>query len=326
MKRSFVLGALTGVLVILVFLATRGRGTPEAASPVPTAAAAAPAVAWRTDLAAATAEARAAGKDVLVEFTVAGGAAPAAMLDLSVYDRPEFLQRVHDRFVPVRLTVRTDAAGAQNGNGRIVALAERLGVARIPSLVLMDADGRPYAAVETEEDEAATVDAQLKEIEAAITNRVERDAAFTRASESPGADRARHLDAALRRVGRFALPWYEPVVTEIVAVDADNTMRLRERYDTQLHAERLDRLVQEKVYPLIDLADFTAAAAALDEIVAAEKPPLAQEQTLIAFKGQLFHSMGRADEARRTLEKAYAMAPESDSGKRILAAIEQLTE
>jgi hypothetical protein len=279
-------------------------------------------VTWRTDLAAATAEAKAAGKDVLVEFTTRDAAAGAPAIDAAVYNDARFLRAAEEWFVPVRLTVRTGDSDTPP-DVEIVGLAERWSVSRVPSLVLTDAVGRPYAAVE---GEAETVEAQIAAVNGGAGERARRDEAFTHAEQATGAERAARLHDALRHVGRFAVAAYEPAVAEIVSLDPRNALGLEEQYAGALAVKRIDRAIQQKVYPLIDRADFAGAIAAIDQIVAGEDPPVAQSQTLLAFKGQLLYSTGRKDEGRRLLEQALAMAPAGPNAQQVAAARRQMDE
>ena len=301
---------LTRAAILFPLVAVAGLALFPAAQPPP---------AWRTDLAAATREAKAAGKDVLVEFTVVGALGGPHDLDRKVYDRPEFLRGVAPQFVPVRLAVSIDADTPADVSA--VALAERLAVAQVPSLVLMDKDGRPYAAVESV---AKSVDVQLALVKQANENRARRDERFARADATSGTERAKHLHAALRHVGRFATSAYESVAREIVALDPDNASKLKQVYDAPLAEKRIDALVQSNVYPLIDRADFAGAVAAIDRIIADEMPPASHVQTLSAFKGQVLGSMGRTEESRRVLRDALAIAPNGAGAEKIRAAIEQL--
>ena len=274
--------------------------------------------AWRGALAGAVAEAKAAGKDVLVEFTRrdSGGELPA--LDALVFDRPQFLRGVDRRFVPVRLVVDADSPDAA-----VVTLAERLAVARVPSLVLMDGDGRPYAAVDSQSEQ---IPDQLELIERAAAKRVLRDEALLQATGVSGVERARRLHAALQHVAPFASTGYEPIAREIVSLDADNAAGLRDVYSAPLAEGRIDSLVQSVVYPLIDRADFAGAVTAIETIISQEKPPTHQLQMLMAFKGQVLFSMGRKDDARRVLHDSLALSPDSTAAARVRAAVRQLDD
>jgi hypothetical protein len=190
-------------------------------------------------------------------------------------------------------------------------------------LILMDGEGRPYAAVESRSE---SVRAQLADVARAADQRRQRDEAFALAARSAALERARQLDAALGHVGRFAVTGYESLVEEVVTLDADNAAGLREKYAGPLAERRIDRAVQAMVYPLIDRADLRGALRAVDEIVADVRPPPHHRQTLTAFKGQILHTMGCEAEARRVLSEALAIDPVGASAERVRAAIERLGE
>ena len=276
---------------------------------------------WRTDLAAARAEAAAGGKDLLIEFTVGNGTTRSP-LDQGVFDTNEFLVATSARFVPVRLAVSTDAAGSGPADAAIVTLARRYEVARIPSIVLADAKGRPYASVESDAD---SIDTYLKLIEQESARRPARDAALALAANSTGAARAKHLDVALGAVGRFAsTAEYEDVARDIVAADPMNEAGLKAKYGGGLTERRIDEAIQSRVYPLIDRADFRGAIAAIDQILAEETPVGEHAQLLTAFKGQLFASLGQASAASQALERALALAPSGAAAERIRQQLEDL--
>ena len=277
-----------------------------------------PPLPWRTNLASAIAEAKTAGKDVLVEFTTRGGDVDAPALDRLVFDQERFLRGVGRRFVPVRLAVVSASPDVA-----VVSLAERLAVARVPSLVLMDSEGRPYAAVE---NDSQSVDVQLELVERASARRALRDAAMSRAAASSGVERASHLHAALQHVGRFALEGYEQTAQEIVDLDMTNSAGLKEVYAAPIAEKRINRLIQSSVYPLIDRADFRGAVVAIDSIITRENPQTAHLQKLTAFKGQLLLSMGRENDARRLLREALDLSPDSSAADKVRTAIEQLDE
>lgn len=277
---------------------------------------------WRTDLPASLQEASSTGKDVLVVF-LAEEQGKAPSLCGSVDEDRQLLEAAAKKFVPVQLVVSTDSERASENAAGIVALAERLNVPRVPSVVLIDSSGQPYATVDCN-DPSPT--AQSKAVDAAAAERERRDDALKLASTASGADRARHLHQAMQHVGPFAVTAYESTVAEILALDPDDALHLKSKYIEQYAAQRIDRLVQARVYPLIDRANFEAAIAAIDQITASEKPPTLQAQMLAGFKGQLLGSMGKKDAARQTLKLALALAPRSKSADQIARALEHLDE
>lgn len=102
---------------------------------------------WYDDLDAAQAVAKRDGKHLFVDFTGSGWCGWCARLDGEILSKPEFGEPVSEAFVFVRLDF--DEAGAARKDcphpGRNNRLKDDLGVTGFPTVVLMTADGKPYA-------------------------------------------------------------------------------------------------------------------------------------------------------------------------------------
>ena len=94
------------------------------------AVAPASAVAWRGDLTAALAEARKAHKGVLIDFS-ASWCPPCIAMKHEVWPDAEVARAINAGYVPV-------AVDADNSKG----LTERYNVDNLPTVLLLDADGR----------------------------------------------------------------------------------------------------------------------------------------------------------------------------------------
>ena len=68
------------------------------------------------------------------------------------------------------------------------------------------------------------------------------------------------------------------------------------------------------------LCDYEGA----DEVLAAETPPVAQAQILVAFKAELLCSLGRRDEARRVFEQALALSTDPAATEKVRRAMQRL--
>jgi tetratricopeptide (TPR) repeat protein len=260
---------------------------------------------------------------LLIEFTTRDDAA-VPPLDSAVYDDQRFLSEVGKQFVPVRLAVSTESSGGRRSDIDVIALAQRLEVGSIPSLVLADPSGRPYAAVESS---ATSVDEQLGLLRTAAERRVARDELLARSRSEQGADRAKSIAAALDQVGRFATAEeYTDLAQEVAALDRDGALGLAAKYASHLTAAHIDREIQARVYPAIDRADYDGAIKTIDELIATSRPTVEQTQMLTAFKAELLLSLGRRGDAERMFDAAIALAPNAPTAEKVRGSRSRLLE
>lgn len=308
--------AIGGALVGAAALGFLGHSNGSAEPPKPTVdAAVAPVALGRlTDPDAAAAVAVASGKDILIEF-----AGPEAATG-SFSDSDTFVRALSESFVLVRLASSVDAPAETAA--RVATWGQRLGITRFPTLVLLDAKGRPYA--ETVGD-AKNADASLQVLHQLQRVKSERDREFAAAERSANLERARHLDAGLQVVGRFATgPAYVDVMRRVVELDGDNAAGLRAKYAGAVSGIDVDVAIQSEVYPLIDRGDLREAIGRIDRLLADARPPTGQRQLLLAFQGQLYFSLHDTRRALDVFDQALRIDPHGEAAATVLAARKQV--
>ena len=273
---------------------------------------------WAAEIGRALDSAQAQQKDVLFRFVASTDAAAHAP-DAAVLDSEEFRRTVGASFVLVRLAPSREASPAQLTE--ITSWAQRLGVARFPTFVLLDAEGKPYAKSEIGAGDVASYQKEFRRLKEVHT---QRDDLVARAGRASGAERAKLLDQALAAVAPFADSEYVDIERQIVKLDPQNAAGLKSKYESAVVSRELDAVIQNEIYPLADRGKYKAAIERLDRLIAQTKSPRPQLQLLTAFKGQLYYSLGDKRQAARFLDDAIAIDPQSESAARARAAKLQL--
>lgn len=271
---------------------------------------------WLDDLRAALAAAGAEKKDVLLEFSRSEpDSKPGETLESKLLDQEPFRRSLGKTFVLLRMVPSSRMSPARITE--VATCAQRLGIERFPTFILLDSRGRPYARSERVAADVAGYEQEFARLSAI---RLERDKFVALAAEAKGADRARYLDRALKVVAPFADSEYTDLEAEIVKLDAQNAAGLKSKYDTTVAYRRIDAAIQNEVYPLIDRGNYKAALARIDRLISETKPPRPQLQLLVAFKGQLYYSLGEKKRAAQFLDQAIALDPTSESAQRARSA------
>jgi len=205
---------------------------------------------WKTHLDEAQRVASKEGRDLFILFTGTEWCHPCIQFEADVLCRPEFTRGAAP-FVLVKLEYpKSDDEMPADRRDDLVAWRERYGVRAFPSVFLADATGRPFAATGHLGIGAAEYVQRLTKLREA---KGRRDAALSKASAATGAEKARHLDAALSALAledqgaeqrrELLVRIYRPEIDQILALDPENASGLRDRYRGLLEdKEERDRL------------------------------------------------------------------------------------
>ena len=153
---------------------------------------------WTSDFKAAKAQAAKEGKDLLIDFTGSDWCGWCIKLNKEVFKHDAFKNGVKDKFVLVELDFPRDkskldeATQAQNKE-----LGEKYGVRGYPTILLTDAEGRPYAKTGYRRGGPEAYVTHLDEFQA---SRIKRDESFAAAAKLEGVEKAKALVAALKEL------------------------------------------------------------------------------------------------------------------------------
>lgn len=184
---------------------------------------------WHEDYADAKVHATSEGRDLLLEFTGTDWCHWCTRLNEEVFKTDAFREYASDNLVLVRLDYPRQLPQSQEIKTQNEALQKAFEVSTFPTIILADAQGRPYATTGYQRGGSKPYIEHLTELKQI---RIVRDEHFAAADGAHGLERAGHLHEAMKAVGpRLALKHYEATVEEIMALDAVNAAGLRAHYE-----------------------------------------------------------------------------------------------
>lgn len=219
---------------------------------------------WREDVATAVSQAREQQKDLLLLYTGSDWCPPCKMLEKEVFAEDDFYTRIGDHFVLVKFDYpreieQSDALRQQNSEW-----AEKYGIAGYPTIVLADAQLRPYGITGYQ---PGGVDAFVATLDKFRQAREQRDASFAAAEKATGAEQAQLLDRGLSELDpQLVQVYYEDIVQQIVAIDANDGLGLRSKWNAERDAE-LRKIVMADILMVSRLEKPARALDFIDEVI-----------------------------------------------------------
>lgn len=185
-------------------------------------------------LAEAKAAAQAGQRDIMVLYTGSDWCPACVYLEKQILTQPAFEKAFGDRLVLLEeLLARTPAVRSRIRDADMQRRMREMDAYRITSLpcvVLLDAQGRPYALVQGVDQ---TVNDYIGRLREAMAVKDRRDAALEAARKLSGLERARALAAALELLPEAVRDKYTDLLLEIVELDTGNTLG----YNGRIHRD-----------------------------------------------------------------------------------------
>jgi thioredoxin-related protein len=174
---------------------------------------------WVSDFEKAKQTAAAEGKDLLIDFTGSDWCAPCMRLRKEVFDVDAFKTAAPRNFVLVEIDFPQNKSKltkeTQEQNEK---LKTQYGIRGFPSIVLADAQGRPYAQ-ETGQRPGGPEN-YLPHLDELRAVRAKRDEAWKKAEGAQGVEKAKFLAAGLKVLSdELVAQHYSKVIAEITALD-----------------------------------------------------------------------------------------------------------
>jgi len=279
------------------------------------AAAAAPAAAkepsiWTTDFAAAQAAAALAGKDILLDFTGSDWCGWCIKLKQEVFSTPAFLAAAPEKFVLVEVDFPRDSSkltsAVRQQNER---LQEKFQVSGYPTILLLDAQGRPYATTGYHPGGVSNYLANLAELRK-IRDR--RDAAWKKAESATGVQKARLLAEGLSALDDdLVAAHYASVLASIKTLDPQDSTGLMHKMDYQAKLDALQQAVSA------DESTPESIRKLVEAFVATNKPAGEDLQKALLLKLGAYppRTLDNINQALKLLDDVQTLAPTSTTAQ-----------
>jgi len=268
--------------------------------------------AWTMDIAAAKTTAAKGGKDLLLAFTDFDWCPLSQRLNNEVLSQNAFLTAASGPFVLVKLDFPIRDFPVPESTAKIYqqndVLALQYRIEWFPTIILADADGRPYARTGFR---PGGPEAYAAHLESLRENRVRRDAGFASAAKAEGLEKAKQLAGAIDAVGLdFGIihHFYGDIVGEINANDPGDETGFARRAAVQA---RLDA-IHAKINALAARGNFAGIHPLIDELLETQGLTLEQKQNITFHRAKVFQMLGQTDKAAKAADEAAKIAPDSE--------------
>lgn len=243
-------------------------------------------------------------KDVLMIFSGSAWHPQSKSFEEKVLKTDPFKKTMGENFVQVLFDIPRTRDEAHE---HILELEQDYHFKTIPSVVLTDFKGRPYA-YSSETRENATE--YLKHLGEMHQVRVDRDKAFAAALKEKGLKRAELYVKALKALPQnFIRDYYAPELTLIAEADKDGktgyVAEIKKAEALKQEKARYNMMFRDKKYE-----DIVKASKKDGENLKGE-----DAQRIKMYEVQALYSLKKYDEAVAAIEVMKKLAPESDLGK-----------
>lgn len=267
------------------------------------------------------------GRDILLEFTGKEWCPPCIHLRTKILETAEFEKAVGEKYVLVevvfpRLPEAVAAMPESQRNANEKLLAHHHIETGLPTVLLLDAAGRPYAQVAGARPTTAEY---LKALEEAAAVRTVRDAAFAHAESLQGLERAAALAEGLNAVPPHCRDKYPEVVNEINRLDPQNTLgyaRVLTRYANLEKQNAELKEIFDRTRGHIRPEEIKQLQVELQKFL--QKSDLEPEPAQYAWRslGDTFAFQRRYHDVYACYKRAYETAPDSRIARRLQDAIQ----
>ncbi|RYG18581.1 thioredoxin family protein, partial [bacterium] len=255
----------------------------------------------------------------LMDFTGSDWCGWCIKLNDEVFKHDEFKTGVKDKFVLVELDYPRDKSKlSEETQKQNEELQGKYSIQGFPTILLCDADGKPFAKTGYQAGGAEKYVAHLDELRA---KKDVRDKSFAEASKAEGPAKAKALIGALDAMeleDETVAAFYPDVVDQIKAADPKDETG----FAKELAAKEKFAAYEQQLGALAQKQDHEGALALVEKSAGEFEGELKQQ--IVATKAMIYAQTKKFDEAIKTLDEAKAIAPDSEMAGQFDAVKKQL--
>lgn len=275
---------------------------------------------WMTDMEAAKSKAAEQKKDLLINFSGSDWCGWCIRLDEEVFAKDAFLKGVDDKLILVKIDYPQDtskmAKATVEQNAQLKTIYPVQG---FPTVLLTDAEGRPYAQTGYQ---AGGPEVYVKSLDELMANRVKRDEALARAEQLKGTEKAVALVTAINLIPEDFRGFYSNEIAQVEKLDPEDTTGFIAAAERKKAMAKMEADLQT----LMRSGKTDEALALIDETIKELKLEGDEKQQVMTYKLYLGFSTPDADmnEALKLVNEIIAVSPESDHAKQMKTVVKQI--
>ena len=264
---------------------------------------------WMSDFEAAKKKAAAEKRDLLVDFTGSDWCGWCIKLNEEVFQHDPFKKGIADKFILVELDYPRDKSKlSEETIKQNEKLQDTYKVKGFPTILLMDAKGRPYAQTGYQKGGPENYVSHLDGLQ---TRRVERDRSLSEAEKLEGVAKAKALVTALSSIPTDHQGQYSELIAQIEKLDPKD--------ETGFVAKQKKEAAKSKLE-----SDLNAALRggtpdkgleAIDAFVTMYKPEGEEKQEALFMKANVYAMSQNFDALEKLVTDVIAIKPDSEFSK-----------
>jgi len=271
---------------------------------------------WRTDLAAAKAEAKVSGKDLFLFFTGSDWCGFCMKLKEEVLDKPEFLAGVQEEFILVEIDFPRGVTQTEELKKQNKRLALYYEIKGLPTIYLAENSGRTYARTGYMQGGSEVFLGHISDL---LSSRDRLHALIEEANELEGDDKAN----ALVEVIEFALEsnvlhGYEETFNQIIELDTENHLGFRDELQFVLY--------NKKSHTAFQMGEYETVLRLSEEFLKLEVMTPVYRQLATTNSASTYYVQGNLEKALELFRAALEIEPDSPVSDAIKHNIEVLEE